>query len=54
MVGSPFWMPPEMIKRQPHGLEIDIWSLGIVALEMANGYPPNKQSGFKVFKLRKN
>lgn len=20
MVGSPFWMPPEMIKRHPHGL----------------------------------
>eukprot|EP01129_Flabellula_baltica_P004138 TRINITY_DN1415_c0_g1_i1.p1 TRINITY_DN1415_c0_g1~~TRINITY_DN1415_c0_g1_i1.p1 ORF type:complete len:321 (+),score=69.13 TRINITY_DN1415_c0_g1_i1:263-1225(+) len=47
MVGSPFWMPPEMIKREPHGLEIDIWSLGICILEMANGFPPNRQSGFR-------
>merc|ERR1711959_42771 len=28
MVGSPYWMPPEMIKKQPHGLPVDIWSTG--------------------------
>jgi len=44
MVGSPFWMPPEMIKRQPHGLPVDIWSFGICCMEMANGHPPNRQS----------
>jgi len=44
MVGSPFWMPPEMIKRQPHGLPVDVWSFGICCMEMANGHPPNRHS----------
>jgi len=44
MVGSPFWMPPEMIKRQPHGLSTDVWSFGICCMEMANGHVPNRKS----------
>jgi len=44
MVGSPFWMPPEMIKREAHGLPVDIWSFGICCMEMANGHPPNRKS----------
>jgi serine/threonine protein kinase len=44
MVGSPFWMPPEMIKRQPHGLSTDVWSFGICCMEMANGHVPSRKS----------
>jgi len=47
MVGSPFWMPPEMIQRKPHGLMVDIWSFGICLMEMANGHPPNRKSSFQ-------
>jgi serine/threonine protein kinase len=47
MVGSPFWMPPEMILRKPHGLLVDIWSFGICLMEIANGHPPNRKSSFK-------
>jgi len=36
MVGSPFWMPPEMVKFEFHGLPADIWSLGILLVELAN------------------
>lgn len=49
MVGSPFWMPPEMIRRDPHGLPVDIWSLGVCLMELANGHPPNRKSSIKVF-----
>jgi len=45
--GSPFWMPPEMILRKPHNLSADIWSFGIVVLEVANGAPPNRNSSLK-------
>lgn len=51
MVGSPFWMPPEMIKREPHSLAVDIWSFGICCMEMANGHPPNRKSSIMVIKL---
>ena len=44
MVGSPYWMPPEMIKREPHGLLVDVWSFGICVLELANGSIPNRHS----------
>jgi len=44
MVGSPFWMPPEMIRRQPHGRAADIWSFAICLLELANKQPPNRSS----------
>jgi len=47
MVGSPFWMPPEMILRQPHGLPVDVWSYGVCLMEMANGHPPNRKSSIK-------
>jgi len=44
MVGSPFWMPPEMIQKQSHGLPVDIWSFGICLIEIANSQPPNSKS----------
>ena len=34
MVGSPFWIPPEMIRKERHGIEVDLWSLGICILEV--------------------
>jgi len=33
-------MPPEMIKAAPHDTKVDVWSLGITALEMALMEPP--------------
>lgn len=29
-IGTPCYMAPEIIKAQPYGLEIDIWSLGVL------------------------
>jgi len=47
MLGSPYWIPPEMIQNKPHTCVADIWSFSVCILELYQGSPPHAPSSLK-------
>ncbi len=40
LCGTLDYLPPEMIERKPHDLNVDLWCLGVLAYEFLVGQPP--------------
>jgi serine/threonine protein kinase len=52
VVGTPSWMAPELALGDRYDEKVDLWALGIVAIEIAEGEPPNlRQNAMKTLFL---
>uniref|UniRef100_A0A6B2LDS0 non-specific serine/threonine protein kinase n=1 Tax=Arcella intermedia TaxID=1963864 RepID=A0A6B2LDS0_9EUKA len=40
VIGTPYWMAPEIIELEVSGVAADVWSLGCTCVELVQGKPP--------------
>lgn len=40
MVGTPYYLAPELIENRPYSFSGDMWSLGVILYEMCTLKPP--------------
>jgi len=52
MVGTPYYLSPEIIENRPYSFKSDIWSLGVLLYEMCSLKPPFDASSLHFLALK--
>jgi len=52
MVGTPYYLSPEIIENKPYNFSSDIWSLGVVLYELCTLKPPFNAENLKYLALK--
>jgi len=52
MVGSPYYLSPEIIENKPYSFQTDIWSLGTLLYEMCALSPPFTANNLQFLALK--
>ena len=47
MLGSPLYMAPELVNRQPYTEKVDVWSLGVITYQLLSGRTPFESRDIK-------
>jgi serine/threonine protein kinase len=48
VLGSPLYMAPELVNRQPYNEKVDVWSLGIITYQLLVGRTPFEAETIKL------
>ena len=40
MVGTPYYLSPEIVQSQPYSFSTDVWSMGVILYELTCQKPP--------------
>ena len=52
MVGTPYYLSPEIIENKPYSFKSDIWALGVLLYEMCTLRPPFDESSLHFLALK--
>ena len=50
-IGTPHYMAPEVVNREPYGKPVDVWGCGIMLFILLGGYPPFYGTKDRLFKM---
>ena len=54
VLGSPLYMAPELVNRQPYTEKVDVWSLGVITYQLLSGKTPFEANSIKKIDLNIN
>lgn len=52
MVGTPYYLSPEIVANKPYGFKSDIWSLGVLLYELCALKPPFDGTSLQMLGMR--